>query len=91
MSIEDSGPGASPDETVTPLLPEGTRNEFTFGFGYAFGNHLSFDGAYQYIKQNDRRGRVQEASLGEPTTIDLNSGVYSFSAHLFGATATVHF
>src|SRR5690349_23875725 len=24
--------GAAPDETVTPLLPEGTRNEFTGGF-----------------------------------------------------------
>ena len=68
--------GASPATFVTPLLPEGARNEFTLGAGITLTPKLRADLAYQYIKQNDRRGLVN-LSLG-------NTGVYSFSAHLFG-------
>jgi len=68
--------GASPANFVTPLLPEAARNEFTAGAGITLTPKLRADLAYQYIKQNDRRGLVN-VSLG-------NTGVYSFSAHLFG-------
>ena len=37
---------------------------------------LHADLAYQYIKQNDRRGTVNLAAG--------NTGLYQFSAHLFG-------
>ncbi len=47
----------SPDESVTPTLPEGTRAEFTAGFGTRLGSKLTADLAYQYIDQADRRGR----------------------------------
>ena len=67
---------ASPSEFVTPLLPEGARNEFTIGAGFAASPKLHVDLGYQYIKQNDRRGTVNTA-LG-------NTGLYQFSAHLFG-------
>jgi len=67
---------ASPANFVTPLLPEGARNEFTFGAGIDLTPKLHVDLAYQYIKQNDRRGTVNLA-LG-------NTGLYQFSAHLFG-------
>lgn len=69
--------GASPANFVTPLLPEGPRNEFTLGGGFTLTPKLHGDLAYQYIKQNDRRGTVN-FSLG-------NTGLYSFSAHLFAA------
>jgi long-chain fatty acid transport protein len=70
--------GASPANFVTPLLPEGARNEFTAGAGFKLGGNLHGDVAYQYIKQNDRRGRVYpDASVG-------NTGVFAFHAHLFG-------
>ena len=69
--------GAAPDETVTPLLPEGARNEFTVGFGAQVTPKLQLDLGYQFIKQNDRRGRIHEATVG-------NSGLYQFSAHLVG-------
>jgi long-chain fatty acid transport protein len=68
--------GASPAEFVTPLLPEGARNEFTLGAGVDLTPKLHADLAYQYIKQNDRRGLVN-ISAG-------NTGVYHFAAHLFG-------
>jgi long-chain fatty acid transport protein len=83
--------GAAPPQTVTPLLPEGARNEFTGGFGLRLTDMLSADFAYQYIKQNDRRGRVREPEGNTPATVALNSGLYTFNAHLFGATLSVHF
>lgn len=83
--------GAAPPQTVTPLLPEGTRNEFTVGFGYHLGTRASVDFAYQYLKQNDRRGRVREPLLGQAPSVALNSGLYTFFGHLFGATLALHF
>jgi long-chain fatty acid transport protein len=78
--------GAAPPETVTPLLPEGTRSEFTGGLGINITEHLVADVAYQYIRQNKRRGRVREPDPGTAPTVELNSGLYKFNAHLFGAT-----
>lgn len=83
--------GAAPPQTVTPLLPEGARNEFTGGFGLKITDKLIADFAYQFIKQNDRRGRVREPDGNEVPTIALNSGLYTFNAHLFSATMSVHF
>src|SRR6266568_3236814 len=49
--------GAAPAQTVTPLLPEGNRNEFTGGFTVKLSPGFAADLAFQYIQQNDRRGR----------------------------------
>ncbi|HYX83025.1 MAG TPA: outer membrane protein transport protein, partial [Gemmatimonadales bacterium] len=68
--------GASPRQFVTPLLPEASRNEFTIGAGVILTPGLHADLAYQYIKQDDRRGTVNFAAG--------NTGLYTFSAHLFG-------
>jgi long-chain fatty acid transport protein len=75
---------AAPDITVTPLLPEGARNEFTLGAGIRLANRIHADLAYQYIRQNDRRGRVHESQVG-------NTGLYTFTAHLLGATVVLTF
>jgi len=75
---------AAPAITVTPLLPEGARNEVTLGVGLALTSQLHADFAYQYIRQNDRRGRVHDATVG-------NSGLYTFSAHLLGASVVLTF
>jgi long-chain fatty acid transport protein len=74
---------ASPAQFVTPLLPEGARNEFTIGAGIALNPHWHADLAYQYIKQNDRRGTVNLAAG--------NTGLYQFSAHLFAAGVAITF
>ena len=66
----------APVQTVTPLLPEGPRNEFTIGLGTQLSGGLHLDAAYQLILQQDRRGRAG-------TT--FNNGLYTFGAHLFGA------
>jgi len=75
---------AAPDDNVTATLPEGGRTEFTVGYGTRLGGSGHVDLAYQYIDQADRRGRSREA--GTP-----NDGVYTFKAHLFGATFSWNF
>jgi len=82
---------AAPDETVTPLLPEGNRKEATIGAGFHLTKAIELNAAYQYLKQDDREGRVREAAAGAQPTTALNSGTYSFSGNLFGATLTFHF
>jgi long-chain fatty acid transport protein len=67
---------SSPDDFVTPFLPEAPRNEFTIGFGVKLSAHAHGDLAYQHIIQNDRRGRVI------PT--GGNTGLFEFSGNLFG-------
>ena len=74
---------AAPDQTVTPLLPEGERNEVVFGIGYALSQRLHVDAAYQFLRQQKRRGRVQDAPI--------NTGLYDFNAHLVGFTLTARF
>jgi long-chain fatty acid transport protein len=67
---------------VTPLLPEGERNEITGGLSIKFAERLSGDFAYQYIRQNDRRGRTRALP---------NNGLYTFGAHLFGVSLAFTF
>jgi long-chain fatty acid transport protein len=82
--------GAAPPQTVTPLLPEGARNEVTAGLSIKFLERLQGDFAYQYIHQNDRRGRTRDTPNFMPT-VALNNGLYTFSAHLFGVSLAYTF
>jgi long-chain fatty acid transport protein len=81
---------ASPDQTVTPNLPEGKRNEFTVGFGTGLTKGLHVDLAYQYISQADRRGRSFPIIAGVPAPVTTN-GLYHFTANLFAATLSYAF
>ena len=83
--------GASPDQSVTPLLPEGNRWEATAGVGIKLLPQLRLDLAYQYLMQQDRRGRLIDPPAGVPPTPALNTGIYSFKANLFGASLTLGF
>jgi long-chain fatty acid transport protein len=81
---------AAPPETVTPNLPEGPRNSFTVGLGAHLMRNISVDLAYQYISQADRRGRTVDGGMAEPTA-SVNNGLYTFHAHLVGATLAFAF
>jgi long-chain fatty acid transport protein len=80
---------AAPEATVTPLLPEADRNHLTAGLGWRIVPNVEVNVAYQYINQNDRRGRVRDAPEGEEPTAALNSGLYTFTGHLIGTTLTL--
>lgn len=75
---------AEPTGSVTPNLPEGARSEFTIGLGTRLTNSLHGDIAYQYINQQDRRGRT--VPFGQP-----DNGLFDFKANLFGAMLTYSF
>jgi long-chain fatty acid transport protein len=81
---------AAPDEVVTPLLPESNRNQLTVGFGWRPIERAELTVSYQLLQQNDRRGRVRSPRAGESLSTDLNQGVYSFGANLFGTTLTLY-
>jgi long-chain fatty acid transport protein len=83
--------GAAPDQTVTPNLPEGDRDEFTVGLGHRFSPRFGLDFAYQFIDQADRAGRTLAPLPGEEPTPALNNGLYTFSAHLIGLSLTFDF
>jgi long-chain fatty acid transport protein len=74
---------ATPDETVTPILPEARRWLATVGLGYDFGT-IRADLFYNFVNQDDRRGRVRSPIPGQPA--QLNIGMYESTAHLVGIT-----
>jgi long-chain fatty acid transport protein len=82
---------AAPAQTVTPLLPEGERIEGTAGVGLRLSPRLRLDLAYQYIRQQDRRGRVTDAPEGQLPTTALNTGLYRSTAKLYGASVAFSF
>jgi long-chain fatty acid transport protein len=82
---------AAPDQTVTPLLPEGERAEGTLGLGIRLSPRARLDLAYQYIRQQDRRGRVTDPPARGPAGASANTGVYTSTANLFGASLAFGF
>lgn len=85
---------AAPNQTVTPLLPEGARVEGTLGASYWVTPKMRLDVAYQYIRQQDRRGRIREypdAPTPRAPDVALNSGLYTSTAKLYGASLAFWF
>ncbi|WP_164012626.1 OmpP1/FadL family transporter [Pyxidicoccus trucidator] len=67
-------PSPSPNDTLTPDLPDADRLAFTGGVGYAFGA-LRADAAYQFVRLADN----VSSAPGIP-------GTYNGQAHVFGLT-----
>ncbi len=67
-------PTPSPEDTLTPDLPDASRIAFTVGAGYAFGN-LRADVGYQFVTLMDT-----------DSTAPGIDGTYSGSAQVFGLT-----
>lgn len=82
---------AEPDASVTPLLPEASRNQFTLGAGYRASESVGVDIAYLYLRQDHRRGRVVNPLPGELPSESLNSGLFRFRAHLLALTLSYRF
>jgi len=81
---------ATPDETVTPLLPEAERNYYTAGIGYRVGG-ARIDLGYQFIDQADRRGRVRGRPTRDLTAEELNRGLFTGTGHVLGLTISYAF
>jgi long-chain fatty acid transport protein len=74
---------AAPNVTVTPLLPEQDRANYSLGFSYPLMHRFVVDGGYVLVTTPGRRGRIDERVSEAQTDIQLNSGVYSLTANIF--------
>ncbi len=90
---------AETDIAVSPLLPEAKRNYYSLGAGYALTPALRVDAFYQNVQQAARQGRlyplttgqVQGFKAGTLKATDINTGLYTNSANLFGASLSYTF
>ena len=85
----------APDETVTPLLPDMARRNYTIGIGLPLGASYTLDAAFLHVDTSGRRGRVIARTSGSPqegeTADQLNSGFYTLNANVFSASLKVNF
>jgi long-chain fatty acid transport protein len=89
VGFDGHGP-AAPDQSVTPNLPEGSRREYTVGFGSQFSKNARLDFAYMYLHQPERAGRSGDGGKAVPTTAE-NNGVYNFDANIFNVMIALKF
>ncbi len=82
---------AAPEETVTPLLPDAARNTIAMGASFQFTPTVRGSFAYQYLRQNKRRGRVVQPPAGIVPTAGLNSGLYSVTGNILTTTVIFGF
>lgn len=84
----------APDVSVTPILPDMNRYNYTVGFGYPFSKHLSLDGAYVHIGAEGRRGSTTARSTTQDTNdtaAQINNGFYALAANLFSLSLKVNY
>jgi long-chain fatty acid transport protein len=75
----------APDETVTALLPDQDRKNYSLGFGLPVGR-FTLDAAYLRVDTDGRRGRVTERMTEAETAVELNSGFYRLDANIYSVS-----
>jgi long-chain fatty acid transport protein len=81
----------APDETVTPLLPDMDRYNFTLGAGIPLGKRFKADLAYLRVETEGRRGRIVERESRSQTAEQLNTGFYTLNANIFSLSLRAQF
>jgi len=85
----------APDITVTPLLPDMDRYNYSLGLGVPLGDRFLLDAAYLRVETKGRRGRTVERSTlvnGDVTDANvLNSGFYTLNANIFSLSVRANF
>lgn len=81
----------APDETVTPLLPDMNRRNYTVGLGVPLSPRYTFDAAYLHVDTSGRRGRIVERTNADQTALDLNSGFYTLDANVLSLSIRANF
>jgi long-chain fatty acid transport protein len=85
----DTHTAGAPDQSVTPIIPDAPRRGYSAGATFpAFGGAINV--AYQFISQQDRRGRTTDGGLAIPTPA-VNNGVYHLHANVVGVSMTFRF
>jgi long-chain fatty acid transport protein len=81
----------APDVTVTPLLPDMNRRNYSVGVGVPLSPRYSLDAAYLRVDASGRRGRIVERTSVDQTAAQLNSGFYSLNANVFSLSLRATF
>ncbi|MDQ2767440.1 MAG: aromatic hydrocarbon degradation protein, partial [Gemmatimonadota bacterium] len=85
----------APDVTVTPLLPDLDRRNYTLGIGLPLGASYTLDAGFLHVDTGGRRGRVIARTVGSTaaneTADQLNSGFYTLNANVFSLSLKVNF
>lgn len=84
----------APEQTVTPLLPDMNRYNFSGGLGIPLGERFTLDAAYLRVETEGRRGRTDERpeSLSPQDAVrTLNNGWYSLNANIFSVSLKARF
>lgn len=81
----------APDVTVTPLLPEQNRRNYSVGLGVPLSPRYSLDIAYLRVQTDGRRGRIAERTSESQTAAELNSGWYQLSANIYSINLRANF
>jgi long-chain fatty acid transport protein len=81
----------APDVTVTPLLPDMNRRNYTLGVGVPLTPHYTLDAGYLHVDTSGRRGRIIERALESQTAQELNSGFYELGANIWSLSVRANF
>ena len=85
----------APDITVTPLLPDMDRRNYTIGIGLPLGASYTLDAGFLHVDTSGRRGRIVSRTRLSPeeteTADELNSGFYTLNANVFSLSVKVNF
>jgi long-chain fatty acid transport protein len=81
----------APDITVTPLLPDMNRKNWTLGVGIPLSPRYTLDAGYLRVDTDGRRGRIVERDEGAATAAQLNSGFYTLGANVFSVSIRANF
>lgn len=81
----------APDVTVTPLLPDMNRRNYTVGVGVPLSPRYTVDAGYLRVDASGRRGRIVERTSVDQTAAELNSGFYSLNANVFSLSLRATF
>jgi len=85
----------APDVTVTPLLPDMNRRNYSVGIGLPVGASYTLDASFLHVDTSGRRGRLMDRAAGSEeaslTAAELNSGFYTLNANVFSLSLKVNF
>jgi len=88
----------APDETVTPLLPDMNRRNFSAGVAIPVTSMYKLDIGYLHVNTPGRRGRIAEHAMVSPTTdatgaipTNNNTGAYALKADVISAALNITF
>jgi long-chain fatty acid transport protein len=89
----------APDATVTPLLPDMNRYDWTVGLSIPLTQGITADWGYLRVSTQGRRGRVAERAIfPNSPALDIstvptapNTGFYELNANVFSLSLEAHF